>query len=182
MADLTNPKDLPDQPEQFLEAATAFSNAAPGASTAELLNLVRLNAGDAFVGENVDGESFEEDDLSFVSFAECGLQRIDAKRAKFVGSILDDADLTDADLRWAFFKNSSFVRSRLNHSDFREATLLEVTFGGAQLDEANFQGSKLVKCNLTDVGAERATFVGIEMTMCRLQSVGWLHVGLMPVK
>jgi uncharacterized protein YjbI with pentapeptide repeats len=84
------------------------------------------------------------------------------------GVVLRDADLRQADMRFARMRgidlsNSNLQRARLNQSDLRRVALIDAELREADLSNANLAGADLRRANLNG-----AIFAGADLTSADL--------------
>ncbi len=77
----------------------------------------------------------------------------------FAGSILDRAQLNNADLRNSNFHSATVRHTQFIGADLRDAQFFHATFSGTNMDHANAVGAKFWPSNLeSDPGALHAVF------------------------
>lgn len=125
--------------------------------------------GSDLTGADLSGADLRDSSLKRSDLSGARLTEIQARRAKFVSSVLTGADfagadLTQADLTSADLRDVSFVRASL-----RGARLYDSNLRGANLTEAVLDGTDLLRANLSG-----ATWTDGK-TICAEGSIGRCH-------
>lgn len=96
--------------------------------------------------------------LDNLDLTQADLARIDAHGASFRNTDLTQATLTGADLEGAHFENANLGQAQLDHVDAREAS-----FAGADLTQADLTGADLREADFTGASLTQADLVGADL-------------------
>lgn len=150
----------------FAEPALAGCSdfAQPGVNWRRCLQDGQDLRGADLTGANLNDASFKRADLS-----EADLTGVDARRAKFVSTLMQDTVLDGANLVRADLTNAEMEGASLRETDLTMAKLFRVDLRNADLTGARLDGSDLLNAQLGG-----ATWVD-GVTVCAENSVGQCH-------
>ena len=136
-----------------------------------------------FTKASLNNAKFEDADLHEADFTDASLTRADFKDARLHNTILDGANLTEAELnkvdfsridfdnrtifRSAKLKDASFIASggtKLLNCDFTSADLRGANFVKARLDGCRFDQADLSGANMREAKMERAKFTNADLS------------------
>jgi uncharacterized protein YjbI with pentapeptide repeats len=106
---------------------------------------------------------------------------IDLSEADFRGESLHEANLCNADLRWATLVEADLGGADLTNADLQKADLFDANLGYARLAGARFSGSSLVRANFSNTLIEDTDFSEVELTGARLNEAKLVRVKLRAV-
>ncbi|MFT6898023.1 MAG: hypothetical protein ACJA13_002439 [Paraglaciecola sp.] len=125
----------------------------------------RIDSGEGFEDEELQGVDFAGWDLSGLNFSGADLTKANLSGAVLSGTDFTGADLTDANLSKAMASGAIFDDAILANVDASEADFSDMSALGAQFQQAklirvNFTQAKLQGADFTECVAAKAIFTG----------------------
>ncbi len=115
-------------------------------------------------------EAMEMEDLSAPgldvgesSFKKCGLFKANLKNLRSTDTMLEDCDMSAADLSYGTFSRCEFAKDRLVGINLSNCKFTDVVFSGCKLDMANFRFTKLKRVQFIDCTFLESDFMGSEL-------------------